>query len=629
MLLAAAASDWVVPNHDAGVAEFDLRLQQQPASSSSSNSRQQQPRCFALKGSYCDDSCRGRSFVGEEKGDGGGSLFVGEQQCADIVVSKRELSSPSFLQRHAYPFLLPALTRWDAARFLLLAHQPQRRKPRQQQAGGEEQRWWQRRRKLDTKEKKIAAEGDDCDYLFTESEQSHAFLPLYPWTIQWTAWALMRSMPASVLPETCEGCLVVAAWLVSSVAFVLATAALYDMTRTNLYFGRRRCSLPQQADYKEQQDEDGMWAERVAWLFILNPASIFFGTAYSESLFAALVFCGGAILSRGLKLAQQRNAGGTDERSNLSMLSLLKLNYVIAGAAIVAAVACWWLATLTRSNGALYFGYMLLLGIGVALRCFRQYPRKSGTSALLFPLVIAIATLVVIAGLYNASMGWHNRRGYLSHCGSQQQQQPDWCSNGPYFNLYSFVQRKHWNVGLFRYYHLKQLPNFLLAAPILVIASTAVATWIGYSWIRYREYSCKKHDSEHTKLSSNWLIFRYWIREVCGWAIYSLQEFATVDINAEAAAVASANATPADILHGPHLLGHYAVLGAAMILGLTIAHIQISTRLICSTCPAVYWHMADRITNPKRPMFGGAIIGYCFLFILLGVTLHSNWLPWT
>jgi len=41
-------------------------------------------------------------------------------------------------------------------------------------------------------------------------------------------------------------------------------------------------------------------------------------------------------------------------------------------------------------------------------------------------------------------------------------------------DVYGHVQRVYWNVGLFRYYELKQLPNFALAGPVLLLAAYTV-----------------------------------------------------------------------------------------------------------------------------------------------------------
>jgi Mannosyltransferase (PIG-V) len=120
---------------------------------------------------------------------------------------------------------------------------------------------------------------------------------------------------------------------------------------------------------------------------------------------------------------------------------------------------------------------------------------------------------------------------------------------------------------------------------------------------------------------------------------------------------------------GKMLLGHVAVLFVATMVGLTTAHVQISTRLLFSTSPMLYWYLASVIfedcdehprlaarrpltcssftatdqkasSAPKNlasfltrivPVIPGqeTILRYCLVFHVLGILLHPNWLPWT
>jgi phosphatidylinositol glycan class V len=233
---------------------------------------------------------------------------------------------------------------------------------------------------------------------------------------------------------------------------------------------------------------------------------------------------------------------------------------------------------------------------------------------------------------------WHDASGYERHCHHISTEdkdhvvRPSWCRRDlenadEHFSLYGHVQLVHWNVGIFRYYQWKQIPNFLLAAPILILSFTAVVHWIMASWERY-------HLNTSTDISS-------YPEKVVRWAIASMED-AVPETKHERRSIAT-NAKMVsgryfyqELLMGPLMLNHYAVLAAVSMIGLLIAHIQISTRLICSSCPAIYWFMAlcflgrqEETGSRILSFMGKCITRYCVLYILLGAILHSNWLPWT
>ncbi|EER06993.1 hypothetical protein Pmar_PMAR024829, partial [Perkinsus marinus ATCC 50983] len=47
-----------------------------------------------------------------------------------------------------------------------------------------------------------------------------------------------------------------------------------------------------------------------------------------------------------------------------------------------------------------------------------------------------------------------------------------WCEGRG--NIYSFIQKEYWHVGLLEYYTPNNIPNFLLAIPSMSIAIIAV-----------------------------------------------------------------------------------------------------------------------------------------------------------
>jgi Mannosyltransferase (PIG-V) len=149
-------------------------------------------------------------------------------------------------------------------------------------------------------------------------------------------------------------------------------------------------------------------------------------------------------------------------------------------------------------------------------------------------------------------------------------------------DMYSAIQRQYWNVGLFRYYQVKQVPNFLLAAPVILISGITVLLCILgiiegsarniLSLKRVRnvlpQSSVRNFLSPNTdEESSSWeYVKRIW-RVCCSCVCCALS-------------------------------GHVVHLTAVTALGLLIAHVQISTRLLCSSCPIVYLGFAMLLTLP-------------------------------
>jgi GPI mannosyltransferase 2 len=196
----------------------------------------------------------------------------------------------------------------------------------------------------------------------------------------------------------------------------------------------------------------------------------------------------------------------------------------------------------------------------------------------------------------------------LGACPSFKYQHPSWCQRGQFFNLYSYVQQKYWNVGFMKYYEWKQIPNFLLATPVLVASVAAVSTWIRISWKRYLRHAKPGHGPGR--------IFQ--------WAAMSLVHFSRGAEGGQSGAMESAESA---LTGSPLALGHYAVLAASTILCVTVAHVQISTRVLFSTCPALYWFLVVQIS--QRRFWGWAILSWCLVYTLVGIVMHPNWLPWT
>jgi GPI mannosyltransferase 2 len=184
-----------------------------------------------------------------------------------------------------------------------------------------------------------------------------------------------------------------------------------------------------------------------------SPATPFFLTVYTEGLYAALLF------------------------------TALWLWYSPGGAPaalpfLAAAAAC-------RSNGILNCIFPLAR---LSERLVHRAPTAPFTGrALAGEVLLCALTSASILSPYVAFQ-YHGYRRFCLCQGPgptmcEEPGDPDWAwCRGPLPNMYSFVQARYWDVGLLRYYQLKQLPNFLLAVPTLLLTAGGLWRYWGGIW---------------------------------------------------------------------------------------------------------------------------------------------------
>ncbi|XP_017797436.1 PREDICTED: GPI mannosyltransferase 2, partial [Habropoda laboriosa] len=280
-------------------------------------------------------------------------------------------------------------------------------------------------------------------------------------------------------------------------------------------------------------------AYKTAILYCINPATIFFSAVYSESLFAYLTY--------------------------YSMLQSIKLDpYVSFPIA---------LSILTRSNGMVNIGFPIYFELK---KLFRNYVINNANFSMkaLSQLIFKMTTLrsfclicntIIISIFPFILLQIYN---YIIFCipNSNQTFIPEHIANYSIINnlilpgnhiewchlkipvAYSYIQKKYWNVGFFNYYEIKQIPNFFLAFPILYIMFTCIKEYI-FEHKRYFYTLGFIKGSEHNmqikrkKYPSEMLVF---------------------------------------VIHGL-FLSTFCTL---------FVHIQVSTRLISSASPLMYWYCA-------------------------------------
>ena len=257
-----------------------------------------------------------------------------------------------------------------------------------------------------------------AEHGYSKYERTMAFFPLYPTLMRLLANTIL--FPLSFLVPL-RSLLLISGVLINLFLFPLATLALYlltmDITRSNV------TSL------------------LAAALFCVNPASVFMSAAYTECLFAVFTFSGVVAM----------------EKHSLWIASVL-----------------FAFATATRSNGMVlcgFIGYYHLYAIMCSL-LDRRSPMVTTITAAILRLPAAVLQCLIVL-LPFAMFQYY---GYLLYCSGSVAQDvlPVWCSwRLPI--VYSYIQEHYWNVGFLKYYEIRQIPNFILAAPIIVL--TLYCVW--------------------------------------------------------------------------------------------------------------------------------------------------------
>ncbi|KAI9330271.1 GPI mannosyltransferase 2 [Zopfochytrium polystomum] len=301
-------------------------------------------------------------------------------------------------------------------------------------------------------------------------------------------------------------------------------------------------------------------AATTALLFCLSPAAPFLTAIYTEGLFALLSFSGAILFQR--------------RKDCLAAL-------------------VWSLSGLVRSNGILLVGFF-------AFRALCALLESSSVRAVAI-IKCAIYSLIVLAGF--AAFQYY---GYASLCvGEPEALSPrPWCAKTPPL-LYSFVQEHYWNNGFLRYWTAQQLPNFLLAAPMLAISAAGA-----------RRYA-QAHGRDTIAALARLLPSR-------GGRLR--RRSATVTTQPPG--------LRAD-------LPFYALWAALSLYALLFMHVQVVTRLFTSV-PAMYWFCAETVSAAARVRRNGggddgrkqkgAWLADALLFYFVGygavtIVLFANFYP--
>ncbi|XP_077236297.1 uncharacterized protein LOC143877880 [Tasmannia lanceolata] len=414
-----------------------------------------------------------------------------------------------------------------------------------------------------------------CGY---EYEQTYAFLPLLPICIR----LLSRTIFASLVPILgYRAVLGLSAYVLNNVAFLAAAVYFYRLSNLIL--------------------KDSGAAFRASILFCFNPASIFYSSVYSESLYALFSFGG--------------------------------MYHVLAGSNTTA-VLLFALSGSARSNGVVNAGYFCFQAMHQA---YDAVFRKNYASAVQVSIVAVVRSLFITAPFIT-----FQAYGYLNLClGSLSDELSPWCKTRVPL-LYDYLQNHYWGVGFLRYFQLKQLPNFLLASPILFLAVYSIGQ---YAKLRPGLLFSLGFRASHKEKNVGALLY----------FVGTDQRLKDARISKKSSSIKSqrddlklrqrkqvAKEDNLDSLEDPlssdlSQRGYSSIFVLPFVLHLVFMsavaflfmHVQVATRFL-SASPPLYWCVSYSMVSPGKGWRWGYLIWTYFVaYILLGSLLFSNFYPFT
>lgn len=184
---------------------------------------------------------------------------------------------------------------------------------------------------------------------------------------------------------------------------------------------------------------------------------------------------------------------------------------------------------------------------------------------------------------------------------------PSWCQS--YIPIsYSHIQSKYWNIGFLAYYQWKQVPNFLLALPIL-----SVIFYTSYLYLKFNyNYLINLISSMNNPY-----------RNIANWSVLNRPMYTDKQVS-------RLYQNDEKLIHCKLCLPFVCHSLLLAIISLLFMHVQVSTRFLFSSNPWSYWAIYYLY---RKQIFGQStkyllIIWFVFYF-LTGTILFANFYPFT
>lgn len=246
--------------------------------------------------------------------------------------------------------------------------------------------------------------------------------------------------------------------------------------------------------------------------------------------------------------------------SFLALLGLVCLSWRRAPrCAGLAAAVCFSLATLFRANGILLAGFLVWHALWRP--CLARVARSYAVWAC--DTFLALAGVLLVCLPLILQQAW----AYAHLCPERP-----WCKETVPLP-YSYIQATYWDVGFLRYWTAAQVPNFVLAAPVLVLGA----------------YACQR-------LALSWR--RVWVDTCRPWR---------------------SDAHECELAHV-----YYTAI--VLVLLLFVSHVQIALRFATpGGLPALWWGAAVLVR--EHPRVGRVLQGYLLWYSLVAAVLYAGFYP--
>lgn len=397
-------------------------------------------------------------------------------------------------------------------------------------------------------------------------ENCLAFFPLFPLIVRYVAY-ILNSILGTFL--NFHSTLLISATVVNLLIFIKSADVLH---RLSIRILRSECK-----------------AYKSVILYCVNPASIFFSAPYSESLFALMSFY------TMLKCTENE----TLRFANIDITSALPAGF----------------SMISRSNGIINLGFILYTSFKNVIERtlpeikykyktlkhrlilpFLLLPLFTSCVALFLTFIVAIIPFVLVQ-TYNyfkfCTHSDHNLPEFLSNTefllpGSAES---PWCNSSLPLS-YSYVQKHYWEVGFLNYYKIKQIPNFVLGSPIILIL-----LYHCLAYIKNNFRLCLR-----LGLKDNIFNFGYANKVVYRHKQYN-KGFGAND--------------PIYFVYVVHIM-------FLTLFCILFVHIQVSTRLLASASPVLYWICSSKMNVGPTPTSDQNTINEHFRRIGIGKRIPSH-----